>query len=420
MAVAFWCVWAAHSAPEVTSVPESAPELPSDHRPAPELPSDHKPAPELPSDYKPAPELPSDHKPAPELPSFGEAMPMPPEVSALAVDPPTEAASLYNLSASPLILSASSVSAVPRSQAITRFPAPELPPGLESAPEVPSGLKSAPEAPSDHESASEAFPVGEAAPMPPEVSASAVDPPREAALSCGLSASLPVLAASSVPALPRSQSMTRVPTPPWRAPAPPAPPWRAPVPPAPPLAPPWRAPVPPAPPPAPPWWAPALSVLPQSLSLPHGPGPPALALSHSRPTTPLVCYAVGASGSRSLGGGYVTNLVGVPLSAHCQMSLSPCHTQTVAPHPGLHSPSAIALHPRPISGAIKAPVFPLANHGFRLPFRTIARLPGLFSRLASYISVYCCLTLPARLCLCLVSSIKACIWIRSPHVSHSP
>ncbi|KAL0152219.1 hypothetical protein M9458_051942, partial [Cirrhinus mrigala] len=51
----------------------------------------------------------------------------------------------------------------------------------------------------------------------------------------------------------------------------------------------------------------------------------------------------------------VTNLVGVPLSAHRQMSLSPFHTQTAAPHPGLHSPSAITLHLRPISGAIKAP-----------------------------------------------------------------
>ncbi|KAL0203923.1 hypothetical protein M9458_001941, partial [Cirrhinus mrigala] len=55
------------------------------------------------------------------------------------------------------------------------------------------------------------------------------------------------------------------------APAPPAPPWRAPA------------------PPAPPWWAPALPVLPQSPVPPHGPGPPTLALSRSRPTAPLDC-----------------------------------------------------------------------------------------------------------------------------------
>ncbi|KAL0153064.1 hypothetical protein M9458_051663 [Cirrhinus mrigala] len=40
----------------------------------------------------------------------------------------------------------------------------------------------------------------------------------------------------------------------------------------------------------------------------------------------------------------VTNLVGDLQSAHHQMSRSPCHnTQTVAPHPGLHSPSFSAL-----------------------------------------------------------------------------
>ncbi|KAL0197144.1 hypothetical protein M9458_005684, partial [Cirrhinus mrigala] len=47
---------------------------------------------------------------------------------------------------------------------------------------------------------------------------------------------------------------------------------------------------------------------------------------------------------RSLGGGYVTNLVGVLFSAHHQTSLSPrSHTLTIAPHPGLHFPSATAL-----------------------------------------------------------------------------
>ncbi|KAL0168964.1 hypothetical protein M9458_037186 [Cirrhinus mrigala] len=222
--------------------------------------------------------------------------------------------------------------------------APEVTSVHRSAPEVTPVHKSAPEVPSDHESAPEAFPVREAAPMPPEVSALAVEPLMEAALSFGLSASLLILSASSVPVFPRSQSMMRVPAPPWMAPAPPtsfpAPPGRAPAPPA--LAPPWRAPAPPAPPwripappalpPAPPWKASALPVLPQS------PGPP---------TAPQDCFSVGASGSRSLGGGgggYVMNLVGGLWTAHHQMSLSPYpHTQTVAPHPGLHSPSFSAL-----------------------------------------------------------------------------
>ncbi|KAL0199449.1 hypothetical protein M9458_007989, partial [Cirrhinus mrigala] len=118
---------------------------------------------------------------------------------------------------------------------------------------------------------------------------------------------------------------------------PPAPPRRAPTPPP---APPWRAPAPPAPP----WRVSALSVLPQSPGPPHGPGPPTLALSRSRPTSPLDCCFLQASGSRSLGGGYVTNLVGVPLSAHHQMSLSPHHyTLTLVPLPELHLPPCITL-----------------------------------------------------------------------------
>ncbi|KAI2651126.1 hypothetical protein H4Q32_019149 [Labeo rohita] len=100
MAIAIWCVWAAHCAPEATPAHKSAPEVTSVHKPAPEAttahksppepPSGHKPAPEPPSGHKPAPELPSGHRPAPELPSVGEAAPIPPEVSASAVDPPLE------------------------------------------------------------------------------------------------------------------------------------------------------------------------------------------------------------------------------------------------------------------------------------------------------------------------------------------
>ncbi|KAL0204564.1 hypothetical protein M9458_002582, partial [Cirrhinus mrigala] len=143
--------------------------------------------------------------------------------------------------------------------------------------------------------------------MPPEVSALAVEPPMVAALTSELSASLPILFASSIPALPRSQSLTRVPALPWRAPAPPpVPPWRAPASPALPLAPPWRAPVPLAPPwrapaplappwrapvpPAPPWWAPSLLVLPQSSVPPHGPGPPTLALIALAPVANQALY----------------------------------------------------------------------------------------------------------------------------------
>ncbi len=101
---------------------------------------------------------------------------------------------------------------------------------------------------------------------------------------------------------------------PWRSSAPSAPPWWAPVP----SAPPWWAPVPSAPPwwaPVPsalPWWAPVpstppwlptLPTLPRSTAtpLPRGPGPPSLPLFRLRSTALLDC--IGASGSRSLGGG---------------------------------------------------------------------------------------------------------------------
>ncbi|XP_050959826.1 uncharacterized protein LOC127161226, partial [Labeo rohita] len=187
MAVAIWCVWAAHCAPEITSDLKSAPEVSSGLKSAPEVPSDLKPDPELLSDLKPAPELPSDQETDPEASPVGEAAPMPPEVSALAVDPPMEAASLYRLSASPHTLSTSSVSAVSRSQAITRFPAP---------PQLPSGHKPVPEFPL----------VREAAPMPPEVPAVTVDPPLEVAPPYKLSASLPTLSVSSISAFPRSQT----------------------------------------------------------------------------------------------------------------------------------------------------------------------------------------------------------------------
>ncbi|KAI2647119.1 Aggrecan core protein [Labeo rohita] len=163
MAVAMWCVWATHCAPEVPPDHKPAPELSSDHKPAPELSSDHKPAPELSSDHKPAPELSSDHKPAPEAFPVGEAAPMPPEVSAPAVEPLMEGALTSKLSASPFFLFASSVPAFPRSQTMTQPPA------------------------------------------PPRRAAAPPAPPRRAA-----APSPSILSASSVPALPRSQLCLRL------------------------------------------------------------------------------------------------------------------------------------------------------------------------------------------------------------------
>ncbi|KAI2650086.1 hypothetical protein H4Q32_016190 [Labeo rohita] len=267
MAVAIWCVWAAHCAPEVRSV----------HRPAPEVTSVHKSAPEVTSVHKSAPEVTSVHKSAAEVPSGLKS-------------------------------------------------AAEVPSGLKSAPVVPSGLKSAPEIPSGLKSAPEASSAGEATPMPPEVSAPA-KPPMVAALTYELSASLPILFAFSVPALPRSQFMTRPPALPWRAPAPPA------------------------------LLGGFLRLLLHSggllrflLCLSHRvlcmdlvlQPSPCLALAPPLPWTVVQWERLEAALCGGWGGGYVMNLVGDLRSAHYQ--LSPCHnTQTVALHPGLHFPSFSAL-----------------------------------------------------------------------------
>ncbi|KAL0153759.1 hypothetical protein M9458_050875 [Cirrhinus mrigala] len=324
MAVAIWCVWATHCAPEVTPVPKSAPEVTSGLESAPESLSDLKPAAELSSGLQPAPELPSDLKSAPEVPSglksapeafpIGEAAPMPPEVSAPAVEPLMEGALTAKLSTSPFFLSALSVTVLPRSQSMTQ---PPVPPRRAAA-----------------------------LPAPPPV------PPWRAPAPPALPPALP-WRALALPLAPPWRALALPPAPPWRAPMLPALPWRAPAPPAPPWgapttpAPPWRAPAPPAPPwkapallappPASPWWAPALSVLPQSPGPPHGPGPPTFVLSRSRPPAPLDCSAL-------WGGGYVMNLVGELRSAHHQMSLSlHYYTQTVALHPGLHLPLSTTL-----------------------------------------------------------------------------
>ncbi len=105
----------------------------------------------------------------------------------------------------------------------------------------------------------------------------------------------------------------RTSAPPWWAPVPSAPHWWAPVP----SAPPWWAPVPSTPP-----WLPAL---PQSTAtpLPRGPGPPSLPLFRLRSTALLDC--IGASGSRSLGGGLCHE------SCPCTSVLSPPEV-TRSPH----------------------------------------------------------------------------------------
>ncbi len=146
--------------------------------------------------------------------------------------------------------------------------------------------------------------------------------------------------------------------PPWRSPALSAPHWWAPA-----LsAPPWRSAVwlwwssvlfwwSSAPPwwssassaqvwwsSAPPWWS-ALLQCPVS-PFPHGPGPPSLPLFRLRSTALLDC--IGASGSRSLWGGSVTNPFHELLFTHHQRS--PTHHMDSCTT--LHFPSSIALTTR--------------------------------------------------------------------------
>ncbi len=161
---------------------------------------------------------------------------------------------------------------------------------------------------------------------------------------------------------------------PWRSSAPAAPPWWAPVPFVLPWwapvssAPTWWAPVSSAPPwwatvssaqpwwapvlSTPPWWSPVSSVQPwwalvlsappwySTLlvsSLPHGPGPLSLPRFHLRPSALLDYSVFGLSGSRSLGGGALSQIQvhGLPLTLH-QRSLAhhmnSCTTLTVALH----------------------------------------------------------------------------------------
>ncbi|KAL0197087.1 hypothetical protein M9458_005627, partial [Cirrhinus mrigala] len=162
-----------------------------------------------------APEASSDHKSTPEVSSDHEFAPMSPEVSAKVVEPPMEAASIHELTAT-------------------------------------SVHGSAPEIMSDHESA----------PVTPEVAAPVAEPPMGAASSYELSAHH-VTAKEANHELSALLWMLFVPL--WVSlllSAPPAPPWLPALP-----APPWLQ--------APqnlPWWTspPGFHCLPQL----HGPGPP--------------------------------------------------------------------------------------------------------------------------------------------------
>ncbi|KAI2668520.1 Foot protein 1 variant 1 [Labeo rohita] len=138
MAVAIWCVWAAHCAPKVTSVHKSTPEVTSVHKSAPEVTSVRESTPEVLSDLKSAPEVPSDLKSAPEVPSDLKSAP---EVSS-AHKSATEVSSAHK--------SATEVSSAHKS-ATEVSSVPEISSVLQSAPEVSSDHKSAPEVSSDHE-----------------------------------------------------------------------------------------------------------------------------------------------------------------------------------------------------------------------------------------------------------------------------
>ncbi len=96
---------------------------------------------------------------------------------------------------------------------------------------------------------------------------------------------------------------------------------------------------------APVWWSSVPPALPQSPIPPlaHGPGPPSLPLFRLRSTTLLYCAVYKASGSRSLGGGSVTNPVcGLPPNSHQRSPLHHIDSHTTQ-HTGLHFPSSIAL-----------------------------------------------------------------------------
>ncbi|KAL0201349.1 hypothetical protein M9458_004536, partial [Cirrhinus mrigala] len=188
MAVAIWCVWAAHCSPEATSVHKHAHEVSSDHKFAPEVPSDLKTAPEVPSDLKTAPEVPSDLKPAPEVSSDRESAPVPPGVMELTADPPKWAADttietpeVAAFAAEPLEVAAPTVASPVAAEATE-------PHKMGTSVLAPCTVVAL-----NH-------PLLANVPMPgPEPATEAVNE---------LSASLLVLSASSVPALPRSQSMT--------------------------------------------------------------------------------------------------------------------------------------------------------------------------------------------------------------------
>ncbi|KAL0158886.1 hypothetical protein M9458_046962, partial [Cirrhinus mrigala] len=111
MAIAILSVWATHCTPEASSDNESGPEASSVHESVPEASPVDKFAPmplevlayavEPPKEAASIHELTatSDHESAPEIPSDHESAPVPPEVAAPAAEPPKGAESSYELSA---------------------------------------------------------------------------------------------------------------------------------------------------------------------------------------------------------------------------------------------------------------------------------------------------------------------------------
>ncbi|KAL0199634.1 hypothetical protein M9458_002821, partial [Cirrhinus mrigala] len=182
MAIAIWCVWAAHFAPEVLSVHKSAPEVSSVHKSAS---------------------------------SDRESAPVPPEMMVLAADPPKGAVDttikspeVAAYAAEPLEVAASTA-ASPVAVMLTAV-----------------SLEVAAEAVEPHETGMSVLaPCTVVVTNNPHL-ASVPMPGPEPATEANYELS-PFPVPDSLPVL--SQFMTRVLAPPWRAPAPPAPPWWAPA-----------------------------------------------------------------------------------------------------------------------------------------------------------------------------------------------
>ncbi|KAI2664196.1 Rho-related GTP-binding protein RhoF [Labeo rohita] len=309
MAVAIWCVWAAHCAPEASSVHKSAPEVSSVHESAPEVSSVHESAPEVLSVHESAPEASSVHKSAPEVLSVHESAPVPPEVAAPAAEPPKGAAFTYKLSACSVICLLSSqrllispLCSLPLSlllclSFLSLFsPGPSLCRGSLLCLFHPGGLLFRLHRPGG-------FLLRLFCPGGLLLH-----------LICPGGLLLRLLHPGGFPALPS---------------------------------------------------------LPQASGPPHGLGPPTLALFHPRPTAPLDCLLFETSGSRSLAGGYIMNLVlnASPFATRGRLAIH--IIQTVAPHPGLRFPSSTDYMLQPVMSCINTRPFPLFWAEYWTAFSTL-------------------------------------------------